>query len=344
MPNKACFKDYRSLMFSGRQASLRAKPCLRYGTNSDKFLACFVGYPATPINPFTLIAELNSTPVCIIYDNENNILVSLDVPYSGIYIIKPNNPTPVLWIDSNQGFLNLPVALCFNATFTELYVVDFGNSVIYQFDVKTKTLMNTLSNSNLLPTNPLDFPNGPLQLPNGGAMDSTFSNLYVTNTKPGSNNVIRINLTTFEVTLVANIPFPILICFNSLSDCFFVSSSTTNSVYIITNGGFGITSPYIVGGELSAPRGVAVDNACEKLFVTNYNQDGTTNAEINYISVYNIVNINSPTFLYNIIGSVLNEPRGVCFNYNDNNNLLISNFGSDTIYKCNLPKYSETLN
>jgi hypothetical protein len=334
-------------MFSGRQASLRAKPCLRYGTNSENFLTCFVGYPAIPaipVNPFTLIAKVNSKPVCIVYDNENNIWVSVDTPNSAIYIIKPNNPTPVLWKNATQGFLNLPVALCFNATFTELYVVDFGDSVIYQFDVKTKNLINVLTNSNLVQTNPSHFPNGPLQLPNGGAMDSTCSNLYVTNTQPGSNNVIRINLTTLEVTLVANIPFPILICFNSLNDCFFVSSSTTDSVYIITNGGFGITYPYIVGGKLSAPRGLAVDNKCERLFVTNYNQDGTTNAEINYISVYNIININSPTFLYNITGSVLNKPRGFCFNYNDNNNLVISNFGNDTIYNCNLPKYTATLN
>ena len=330
-------------MFSGHQASQRARPCIKYGTNSEIFLTCFVGYPPAPINPFTLIANLNSKPVCIVYDNENNIWVSVDTPTSGIYIIKPNNPIPVLWIGATQGFLNLPVALCFNATFTELYLVDFGDSVIYHFNVKTKTLINVLSNSNLNYDSQI-FPNGPLRLPNGGAMDSTCSNLYVTNTEPGSNNVIRINLTTFTVTLVANIPFPILICFNSLSDCFFVSSLTTNSIYIITNGGTGITSPYIVGGELSAPRGVAVDNTCERLFVTNNNNNGTTNAEINYISVYNIININSPSFLYNITGSVLNKPRGFCFNYSDNNNLLISNFGNDTIYNCNLPKYIKTLN
>lgn len=342
MPNKSCFKDYRSLMFSGHKATARAKRCLKYGTNSENFIKCFVGslvIPPPP-DPFTLISQLNSTPVSMIYDNNNNLYVTVDVPNSGIFIIKPNSSTPVLWESSQPTTLNLPVAMCFNPTFTQMYVVDFGNSEIFIIDVATGIITNELTNTNL-DYDPNVFPNGPLQACNGGALNSSSTYLYVTNTDPNWNNVIRIKLDTLETTLVANIAYPILICNNKINNSFFVSSLTTNSVYIITNEGQ--SYPYITGGEISEPRGVTVDNNCRTLFVTNYNKNGTTNAEINYISVYNITNINSPTFLFNITGSVLSLPRGVCFNYNNNNNAIISNFQSKTIYSCNLTQYVKNL-
>ena len=284
MPNKSCFKDYRSLMFSGHKATSRAKRCLKYGTNSENFIKCFVGSLVIyPPDPFTLISQFNSTPVSMIYDNNNNLYVTVDVPYSGIFIIKPNSSIPVLWESSQPGTLNLPVAMCFNPTFTEMYVVDFGNSQIYIINVATGIIIRTITNSDLDYDHDY-FTSGPLQACNGGALNSSSTYLYVTNTDPNWNNVIRIKLAPnqnqkFDTTLVANIAYPILICNNKINNSFFVSSLTTNSVYIITNEG--TSYPYITGGEISEPRGVTVDNNCRTLFVTNYNKNGTTNAEIN---------------------------------------------------------------
>lgn len=341
MPNKLCFKDNLSLMFSGKKAIARAKPCLKYGTNSENFIKCFIGsLDIYSPDPFTMISQLNSTPVCIIYDNNNNLYITVDVPNSGIFIIKSNSSTPVLWESSQPTILNLPVSMSFNPSFTEMYVVDFGNNKIFIINVATGIITKELTNTNLV-FNPLIFTSGPLQACNGGTLNSSSTYLYVTNTDPNWNNVIRINLDTLETTLVANIAYPILICNNKINNSFFVSSLTTNSVYIITNEG--ISYPYITGGEISEPRGVIVDNNCSTLFVTNYNKNGTNNSEINYISVYNISNINSPTFLFNITGSVLSQPRGLCFIYNNDNNLIISNFQSKTIYSCNLTQYVTNL-
>ena len=344
MPNKLCFKDYKSVMFSGYLASFRGRPCLKYGTNTDNFINCFAGnlnrqprqIPQINLsqNPFTFIAGFNSTPVCVIYDNNNNLYISTDVPNSGIYIIKANTKTPKIW--GNTLNLKLPVAMAFNSSYTEMYVTDFGAGEISVINVATGKITKTITNSTLIYDN-LIFPNGPLQGCNGASMDATFSNLYVTNTKPNNNNVICINLQTFETTLVANITYPILMCNNPQDNSFYVTSLTTNTVYQITIAG--VLNTYITGGELSSPRGITFDNNYKTLYVTNYNSNGSNNSEINYISVYNVSDINSPTFLYNIVGSVLMQPRGLCFNSNNDSNLIISNFQSYTLYSCNLLKY-----
>ena len=69
---------------------------------------------------------------------------------------------------------------------------------------------------------------------------------------------------------------------------------------------------------LNLPRVVAWDNNYQYLYVTNS-------------SGIPLLQFDSNGILSNTYdSSIFNEPRGICFNAN--NNLLVSNFGSGTIY------------
>jgi len=296
-------------------------------------------------DPFSLISQLNGSPVCTVFDDNNNLYVTYDIPRSGILIITTDK-RQIIWENSHLLYMNLPVSMVFDKSYTKMYVVDFGNSEIYVLDVPSGVLIQKLTNENLI-YDTTTFPFGVLKLCNGGAMDATGDYLYVTNTDPNYNNVIKINLTSanyLETTFVADIAYPILICSdNRIDNSFFVSSLTTNSVYRITNDD---TSEIYLsqGDDIVAPRGVLVSNDGLTLYVTNYNENGNNSIvnPINYISVFDISNLNTPTFLYKIIGPNLSKPRALGFNSNADNILVIGNFESYTLYSCDLTQYINT--
>jgi sugar lactone lactonase YvrE len=291
------------------------------------------------------ITQFMQKPICVIFDNDNNLYITTDGVYkdlltntiydlsnnSGIYLtgILPKREVS-LWGNTNS--LILPVAMRFNKDYTQMYVVEFGKNEIAIVDVKDGSIIKSLNNNDGLIYNSknINFLNGPLQLPNGGAIDANFEYLYITNTKPPYNNVISINLKSYEVVHICDIITPILICNYPKDNSFYVTSVKQNTIYRIDN--MQKKTPYIVDGYIVGPRGITFSIDLTKLYITNYNPNQKNKLPQDYISVYDVTNIKTPIFLYNITGSYLNQPRGLCFNERDPNTLIISNFGDRTIY------------
>ena len=305
--------------------------CHQHSPNPSECINEFI--TTVPNSPFTLINNnFTGKLITVIYDNENNLYVTIDGNNnnSGIYKVTNNSVT----LFANSSIISTPVAMTFSQDYSKLYVVGFTENSIFEIDVASQTIINTITNANLSGA-VLDFPNG-------CCFDSTFTNLYVTNI--GNGNIIKIDVSSgplnYNGSLISNLGVlssPILIAYNPKNNNLYVTSLLYNCVYQITL--LGTTTTYISGSSniLNGPRGISFDNKFNYLYITNYNSNGTTPSNINYISKFNVENPSNPIFVTNIIGDVLNETRGLCFNPNNiNNYLVVSNFGSNSIYQYNV--------
>ena len=268
---------------------------------------CSQNIPMSLNSGYTLIASGLNKPISIIYDNNNILYATIDSDNS-IYIINPDNT-----FDTFISGLNLPVAMVFDENYTNMYVTNFGDNTISIINMSSKQITNTLTNTNLNPLAPLTTS---LSQPNGMCFDNAYENLYVTNIL--SVNIVSINLSTNNVTLIDNTITPILITSDNNNNLF-VSAQLPDTIYKYNIS----TSPatktiFSQNTLLNLPRVVAWDNNYEYLYVTNS-------------SGIPLLQFDSNGILSNIYdSSIFNEPRGICFNAN--NNLLVSNFGSGTIY------------
>lgn len=293
----------------------------------DQFIT--INSPNLPSDFYLIASNLISNAVCIIYDNKNNLYVSIDGQNgnSGIFKISHNK----ISLFANTSFIATPVAFAFNQDYSKMYVVGFTENSIYEIDMNTQSIINTIVNNNL---------NGDKMFsPNGLCFDSTFTNLYITNIKDGINGyILKIDLSSYNsgthqytsTKLYDNVSTPILIAYNLKNNCLYYTSFGNNCVYQLSL--TGQNSIYI--NNLSEPRGICFDNNYNFLYITNYNPNGNTPNNINYISKYNVQNPSNPIFETNIVGNVLNKPRGLCFNnFNKRNLLVLSNFAGQNIYQ-----------
>jgi DNA-binding beta-propeller fold protein YncE len=256
---------------------------------------------------YNLIASGLSKPISIIYDNNNILYATIDSDNS-IYIINPDNT-----FDTFISGLNLPVVMVFDKNYTNMYVTNFGNDTISIINMSSKQITNTLTNTSLNPQLPLLKS---LSQPNGMCFDNTYENLYITNILFG--NIVSINLNTNNVTLVDNTITPILVTIDNNNNLF-VSSLLPAIIYKYNISTFTTTrSIFSKNILLTLPRVVIWDNNYQYLYVTN--SEGIP-----------ILRFDQNGILASICeNSIFNEPRGICFD--NNNNFLLSNYGSGTIY------------
>jgi DNA-binding beta-propeller fold protein YncE len=308
------YKTYLQLAFSGNQAKRRSTPCssLLNSTSITQFFNCY----SNVFDSLTLIASGLNKPISIIFDNNNNLYVTIDSTNQIIKIDSQGTITPFI-----SSGLFLPVAMVFDENFEYMYVTNFGNNTISVINMETLSIGTlTLNYDSEL------FPSGyPLDQPNGMCFDSTFENLYVTNVNPITNNIVKINISTLESSVfVPNILSPILITADNNTPCnFYVTCLVQSIIYKIDYNGnrtLFSNSPLLYG-----PRAITFNLDYTKLYVTNSNQNN--NYKYNDIIVFDLSG-NIVSFLKS---TYLEQPRGLCFNYE--NYLYISNFGNGTIYK-----------
>jgi len=256
---------------------------------------------------YNLIASGLSKPISIIYDNNNILYATIDSDNS-IYIINSDNT-----FDTFISGLNLPVVMVFDKNYTNMYVTNFGNDTISIINMSLKQITNTLTNTSLNPQLPLLKS---LSQPNGMCFDNTYENLYITNILFG--NIVSINLNTNNVTLVDNTITPILVTIDNNNNLF-VSSLLPANIYKYNISTFTTTRSIFSNNILlNLPRVVAWDNNYQYLYVTN--SEGIPILRFDQNGILSSICENS----------IFNEPRGICFD--NNNNLLLSNYGSGTIY------------
>lgn len=306
------FTSYLELEFTGYQAKRRAQICndLLNSCNYVNFYKC---YSNTYENYNLILYGLNK-PISIIFDNLNNLYITIDSTSQILKLDQYGNLTQFITTE-----LNLPVAMVFDQTFSNMYVTNFGNNTISKINMSTNTITNLVLNYT-----PSDFPSGyPLDQPNGLCFDSTFENLYVTNVNPYTNNIVKININTLQATVfVSNILSPILIMSDNNVPCnFYVTCLMQSVIYKIDSDGnrsLFTNTPFIYG-----PRAICFNPDFTSMYVTNSNPSN------NCIS--SIIQINLNGQIINAFkNKVLDNPRGLCFN--SQGILYISNFGNGTIY------------
>jgi DNA-binding beta-propeller fold protein YncE len=308
------YKTYFDLAFSGQQSKRRSLVCSALLNSCDiiNFYKCY----SNTFESYQLVTSGLNKPISVIFDNSNNLYVTIDSSSQIIKIDSYGNITPFITIG-----LNLPVAMVFDASFSNMYVTNFGNNTISKINMITQSI-STLS----LIYNSSDFPSGfPLDQPNGLCFDSTFENLYVTNVNPVSNNIVKININTLQTSVfVSNILSPILIMSDNNNPCnFYVTCLLQSAIYKIDyygNRTLFTNTPFIYG-----PRAICFNTNFTTIYVTNSNPNNSN-------CINSIIQINLNGQIINAFkNQILNNPRGLCFD--SNGYLYISNFGNGTIYK-----------
>jgi len=307
------YKSYNAILFSGFQSKRRAIGCGNIINSCEfiNFYKCFSG----ETEKYKLILNGLSKPISIIYDNQNNLYITIDSSNEILKLDPYGNLTKFI-----TSGLSLPVAMAFDKFYENMYVTNFFNNTISKINMETKEITNLVLNYN-----PNDFRSGyPLNMPNGLCFDSTFENLYATNVSPSANNIVKINIATLNTAIFTdNILSPILIVSdNKKNSTFYVTCLVTSEIYKIDSEGnksLFIKSPFLYG-----PRAICFNPNYSSLFVTN--SKPSNNCIISMVEIDlngNIINL--------FKNNILDNPRGLCFN--SNGYLFISNFGNGTIYE-----------
>jgi len=307
------YGSYLELLFKGQQAKRRSINCSKL-LNSCDYINFYKCYTNTYENYQLILSGLNK-PISVIFDNANNLYVTIDSSSQILKLDPYGNLTQFI----TTG-LSLPVAIVFDETFSNMYVTNFANNTISKINMATNTITNLVLNYT-----PSDFPSGePLDQPNGLCFDSTFENLYVTNVNPVTNNIVKINISTLECSVfVSNILSPILIMSdNNVPSNFYVTCLMQSVIYKIDSNGnrsLFANTPFIYG-----PRAICFNPSFTSMYVTNSNPNSS-----NCINSMLQINLNGQ-IVNAFKNPILDNPRGLCFD--SNGNLYISNFGNGTIY------------
>ena len=237
------------------------------------------------------IGPVLNNPTSIAFDNSSRLYV-VNSASNNLIVINSSGSTGTL-VDISGVQLSAPSAIVFDGNWN-LYVAN---------SISNKICKLTFSNSTTATSIVYDISGSPILTPCGLDFDSSFNNLYISNS--GYNNILKVSMSTNIASIYnlqgVNINTPSGIYFNNSTGVLYVSELDTSNIIQITNNNYASIVKIVAGDSVIVPNKITIEepmgltlDSNNNLYISNYGNEYDSIVKLSIDSSSNII-INAGT-------------------------------------------------